>query len=114
MLGVVVEIDGETVVDATWLRRGERGHIKMAELDAVLKGTNLVIPWKVETVRLMADSHESVMRVVASERVAQNASHHWLSDAFCGKARVKTKAAGEMLIRRELETIKKHDGRVPS
>lgn len=31
---------------------------------------------------------------------------HWLTDTLSGKARVKTKAATEMLIRRRLETVK--------
>lgn len=90
-LGAVVQIGGEVVEDACWLRRDECAHINMAELDAALKGINLVIPWGVKTVKLMTDS-----RTV----------YHWLSDAISGKARVKTKAAGEMLIRRRLETIR--------
>ena len=33
--------------------------------------------------------------------------YHWISDTLTGKARVRTKAASEMLIRRRLETIRK-------
>ena len=69
-LGVVVEIGGEAVEDSTWLRRDECSHINMAELDAALKGVNLVIPWGIKTVRLMTDS-----RTV----------YHSLSDALSGK-----------------------------
>ena len=32
--------------------------------------------------------------------------HRWISDALFGKARIRTKAASEMLIRRRLSTIK--------
>ena len=90
-LGAAVEIGGAIVEDASWLRRDECMHINMAELDAALKGINLAIPWKVKVIRLMTDS-----RTV----------YHWLGDALSGKARLKTKAAGEMLIRRRLETIR--------
>ena len=46
-LGVVVEMDGRIIEDANWLRKEDCCHINMAELDAVIKGLNLVLAWKV-------------------------------------------------------------------
>ncbi|XP_043204508.1 uncharacterized protein LOC122371842 [Amphibalanus amphitrite] len=90
-LGVAVEMNGAIVEDASWLRRDECSHINMAELDAALKGVNMSLQWGVKKVQLMADS---------------KTVFHWLTDTLSGKARLKTKAAGEMLIRRRLETIR--------
>ena len=40
-LGVVLEIDGNSVEDAAWLRKKDDfAHINLAELNAVLKGIN--------------------------------------------------------------------------
>ena len=44
-LGAVVEVGGCVVEDACWLRKDEAGHINMAELDALIKGLNLVLAW---------------------------------------------------------------------
>ena len=62
----------------------------MAELEAVLKGLNLAVVWKMKEIRLLTDSR---------------AVFHWLSDALTGKARLKTKAASDLLIRRRLQLI---------
>uniref|UniRef100_A0A5S6QEU8 RNase H type-1 domain-containing protein n=1 Tax=Trichuris muris TaxID=70415 RepID=A0A5S6QEU8_TRIMR len=62
----------------------------MSELDAVIKGMNLALSWRMKHVELMTDSP-----VV----------HRWISDGLSGKARLKTKAAGEMLIRRRIGTV---------
>jgi len=42
-LGVVHEVGGHAVEDGTWLRHYDASHINMAELDAAVKGINLVI-----------------------------------------------------------------------
>lgn len=89
-LGVVLEVDGNIVEDACWLRQNQDAHINMAELDAVLKGVNLAVAWKITSINLMTDS---------------SSVYHWLSDAVSGKARLKTKASGELLIRRRVSTF---------
>ena len=90
-LGAVLEVEGEVVEDASWLRKSTDSHINLAELDAVVRGVNLAVAWKMKRFTLVTDS-----RTV----------YHWLSDTLSGKARLKTKAASELLIRRRLETIK--------
>uniref|UniRef100_A0A5S6QQ93 RNase H domain-containing protein n=1 Tax=Trichuris muris TaxID=70415 RepID=A0A5S6QQ93_TRIMR len=83
-LGVVVETNSCVVEDAAWLRPNDAGHINMAELDALLKGSNVALSWDMRKIELTTDS---------------STVHRWMSDAFSGKARLKTKAASEMLIR---------------
>ena len=90
-MGVVVEVNGDVVEDGSWLRRDDGVHINMAELDAALKGVNMAILWGASKFRLMTDS-----RTV----------YHWMTDLLSGRARLKTKAASEMLIRRRLSTLK--------
>ena len=90
-IGVVVEAeDGNVIEDACWLRREGTTHINMAELDAVVHGLNLAIAWGMKTVHLMTDSA---------------AVHRWVEDALTGRARLRTKAQGEMLIRRRIDLI---------
>ena len=89
-LGAAVEIDGSIVEDASWLRKDDPSHINMAELDAVIKGLNLALAWKIRTVELMTDS---------------STVHRWISDGLSGRSRLKTKAASEMLIRRRVGII---------
>ena len=36
-LGAVLEVDGDIIEDASWLRRDDCGHINLAELEAVLR-----------------------------------------------------------------------------
>ena len=90
-LGAVLEVDGEVVEDASWLRKSTDSHINLAELDAVVRGINLAVAWQMRQLTLVTDS-----RTV----------YHWLTNALSGKARLKTKAASELLIRRRLETVK--------
>ena len=89
--GVSLVYDGAVVEDACWLRPGKDSqHINLAELDAIIKGINLAILWKTITLHLFTDSA---------------CVHKWISDTLTGKAKVWTKAASEMLIRRWLDTI---------
>ena len=89
--GVSLVYDGAVVEDACWLRPAKDSqHINLAELDAIIKGVNLAILWKTTTLHLFTDSA---------------CVHKWISDTLTGKARVRTKAASEMLIRRRLDTI---------
>ena len=90
--GVVLETpEGDAIEDACWLRRDETAHINMAELDAALRGLNLAIAWKMTVIELKTDS---------------STVHRWITDAISGRARLRTKAHGEMLIRRRVDTIK--------
>ena len=90
-LGVVVEVDGNVIEDATWLRAEDASHINMAELDAMIKGVNMALEWQMKILHLRTDS----LTVF-----------HWISDALSGKARLRTKASSEMLIRRRVGTFK--------
>uniref|UniRef100_A0A5S6Q4C2 Uncharacterized protein n=1 Tax=Trichuris muris TaxID=70415 RepID=A0A5S6Q4C2_TRIMR len=88
--GVVIEVGGCIIEDAAWLRSDEASHINMAELDAVIKGLNFAISWGMKNIELMTDS---------------TTVHRWVSDGLSGKARLKTKAASEMLIRRRVDIV---------
>ncbi|KAG0726852.1 hypothetical protein GWK47_035774 [Chionoecetes opilio] len=90
-LGALLEVNVDVIEDACWLRRDECSHINLAELDAVIKGLNLAIAWKMSKLTIMTDS-----RTV----------YYWVKDTLSKKARVKTKASSEMLIRRRLETLR--------
>ena len=89
--GVAIEYAGAIIEDASWLRPVHADkHINLAELDAVLRGVNLALHWKASVIHLRTDSA---------------CVHRWISDTLSGKARVRTKAASEMLIRRRLSTL---------
>uniref|UniRef100_A0A5S6QBG4 Integrase catalytic domain-containing protein n=1 Tax=Trichuris muris TaxID=70415 RepID=A0A5S6QBG4_TRIMR len=89
-IGVAVEIGGSIVEDATWLRPDDARHINMAELDAVIRGLNIALAWGLKGLEILTDSATV---------------HRWVSDGISGKARLNTKAAGEMLIRRRISTV---------
>ena len=90
-IGVALEANGAVVEDACWLRpTNDPQHINLAELDATLKGINLALQWQATVLHLITDSA---------------CTHRWISDALTGKARLTTKAASEMLIRRRLGTL---------
>ena len=90
-----VWVDASSLVvfeDACWLPpANDAQYINLAELDAALKGINLVLQWKCKVMHLKTDS-VSV--------------YHWLVDTLTRKTRIRTKATSEMLLRRRLETIK--------
>ena len=89
--GVVVEsAKGDVIEDACWLRRDEATHINMAELDAAIRGVNLAVSWGAQKIDLRTDSATV---------------HRWLDDAISGRARLRTKANSELLIRRRVEII---------
>lgn len=91
-MGVSIQSnDGGIIEDACWLRKDGDTHINMAELDAAVKGINLALAWDVRAVDLRTDSA---------------AVHRWVSDAISGRARLRTKAHGEMLIRRRVSLIR--------
>ena len=71
-LGIVIEVDGHVVEDASWLRSEDSSsHINMAELDAVIKGVNAALAWKLKTLHVRTDS----LMV-----------YHWVLNALSGKA----------------------------
>uniref|UniRef100_A0A5S6R1G3 RNase H domain-containing protein n=1 Tax=Trichuris muris TaxID=70415 RepID=A0A5S6R1G3_TRIMR len=89
-LGVALEVGDAIAEDASWLRQDDAQHINMAELDAVIRGLNLALTWKMTTIELMTDS---------------STVYRWITDGLSGKARLRTKAASEMLIRRRTSTV---------
>ncbi|KFD45049.1 hypothetical protein M513_14070, partial [Trichuris suis] len=89
-LGVALEGGGSIIEDASWLRPDDAQHINMAQLDAVIRGLNLALSRRMNSVELMTDS-STVSR--------------WVSGGLSGKARLRTKASGEMLIRRRVATV---------
>ncbi|XP_043215697.1 uncharacterized protein LOC122378555 [Amphibalanus amphitrite] len=92
--GVVIETPcGGVMEDACWLRPGDAAatHINMAELDAAVRGLNLAVAWGVTNIDLRTDSATV---------------HRWVDDALSGRARLRTRAAGEMLIRRRVDLIR--------
>ena len=89
--GVSLEHDGAVVEDASWLRKGrDTQHINLAELDAVLKGINMALMREATILHIHTDSA---------------CVHKWVTDTLTGKARVRTRAASEMQIRRRLDAL---------
>ena len=92
--GVVIETPDDGVVeDACWLRSDDCSaqHINMAELDAAVRGLNLAIAWGAKVIDLQTDSATV---------------HRWVDDALSGRTRLRTRAAGEILIRRRIGLIR--------
>ena len=68
-------------------------HINLAELEAVLKGINQALQLGgVKKLHMLTDSL---------------CTYHWVLDTLTGKARVHTKVASEILIRKRLSIIRK-------
>ena len=56
-MGVALEVGGNIVEDATWLRKEpDCRHINVAELEAVARGINLAIEWGFKTFTVATDS----------------------------------------------------------
>ena len=86
--GVVLEKPGDVLEDAWWLRStNDAHHINLAELDTTLKGLNLALQWRARIVHSHTDSV---------------CIYHRLTNALTGRARVRTKASSEMVVRRSL------------
>jgi transposase InsO family protein len=91
-IGVVLEVDGNVVEDASWLRKEkDHSHINVAELEAVARGVNLAIAWRFKTFTLAID-----LRTVVN----------WMGNTIGARSRVKTKSAAEMLVKRRLGVIR--------
>lgn len=98
-IGVALEVDGEVVEDATWLRKkSDHLHINVAELEGVARGVNLAIAWGFKTFTIATDS----MTVLS-----------WVDNTVGAHSRVRTKGAAEMLVKRRLgvlrDTISEYD-----
>ena len=56
-LGIVIEVDGHVVKDASWLRSEDSSsHINMAELDTVIKEVNSSLALKLKKLHVRTDS----------------------------------------------------------
>ena len=83
-LGIVSEVDGHVVEDASWLRSEDSySHINMAELDAVLKGVNAALAWKLKKLH---------------ERTDSLTVYHRTLNALCGKVRLRTTKASSEIV----------------
>ena len=70
--GMSLEHDGAVVEDVSWLRKErDTQHINLAELDAVLKGINMVLMWEATILHI----HTNSVCV-----------HKWVTDTLTGKA----------------------------
>ena len=93
--GVVLTdpVTDEALEDAAWLRTDTDSdmHINLSELDAALNGINMALAWGFTRIDLRTDS-------VTVQR--------WLTDALSGRARLRTRAQSEMLIRRRVAVFR--------
>ena len=90
--GVALETNVTVIEDACWVcPTNDTQHINLAELNAALKGVNLALQWEERVLHLVTDSA---------------CVHRWISDTLTGKARVNTRAAGKMLVRQQLGTLR--------
>lgn len=90
-VGIAVEIDGDIVEDAAWLRRkGDSSHINVSELDAVVKGLNVAQRWGRREIEIVTDS-ASVYR--------------WLQAIIERSCNIRTRSLYQILIRRRLDII---------
>lgn len=91
-IGVCLELDGDVVEDAAWLRKpDDSGHINLAELEAVLKGVNLALRWDLKNVVVKTDSATV---------------HAWVSSLLTQDRKIKTSGLGEALVRRRLGILR--------
>ena len=92
VVGVCLEIDGSVVEDASWLQKQQDVmHVNLAELDAVLKGVNLVAEWGVENLEVIMDS---------------TTVFGWISVVVTQSRKIHTKGLSEMLVQRWLSILK--------
>ena len=90
-LGVVLEMDGSTMEDRSWLRpHGDTRHINTMELEAAIRGLSLAVNWRATRVRLMTDS-----KTVAS----------WLKDVVGDVRRTRVKGLHGVLVQRRLQIV---------
>jgi hypothetical protein len=91
-LGATLEVDGDIVEDAAWLRKADdASHINLAELESVIKGLNLAVSWEMRQVKIMTDSATVF---------------GWLQSLIVGDKPIRVKGLGEALARRRLALIR--------
>ena len=79
------------VEDASWLRKTEdAAHTKLAELESVIKGLNLVVAWGLRKVEIMTDS---------------SSVRGWVNSLISGDKPARVRGLGEALGRRRLSLI---------
>ena len=89
-VGVCVEVEGNVVEDACWLRKNDDNHINVTELEAIIKGLNLGIKWNLRQMNIFTDS---------------TTVYGWVQSVICDSKRPKVAGLGEMLTRRRLSII---------
>jgi len=90
-LGVLLEVDGHVIEDASWLRpKNDTAHINKSELEAVIRGLNLARRWGRKEIVIFTDSSNVFS---------------WLRSIVQKDKNVRTRALEELLIRRRLNVI---------
>ena len=90
-LGVALEIDGDVVEDAAWLRpEDDLSHINRAELDAIVRGVTMALKWGKRKMILKTDS---------------SSCYGWLKAVIDHTHNVKVKGLDEIPIRRRLQIL---------
>ncbi len=90
-LGACLEVEGEIVEDAAWLRKKEDAHhINISELEAVVKGINMALSWNVRKLTIRSDS-----ATVAS----------WLRSAIFKEDPLRVSGLSSALVKRRLQII---------
>ena len=88
-LGAVIEVGDNVIEDSCWLRtKGDKRHINIAELDAVIKGVTMAAKWGLKNLQVVTDS-----KTVAS----------WLQLIVNNVHRVMTSGLHELLVERRLQ-----------
>ncbi|MCH9663309.1 MAG: aspartyl protease family protein [Gammaproteobacteria bacterium] len=91
-VGVVLEVCGNVIEDAAWLRpRNDSAHINLGELDVVIHGINLALLWGRRPMVIITDS----AAVFGWLRAVINCTHN-----------VRTRVLCEILIRRRLDILR--------
>lgn len=90
-VGVALEVDGDVVEDAAWLRPpDDLSHINRAELDAIVKGISMALKWGKRKLTVKTDS---------------STCYGWLKAIVDCTHNLKVKGLDEVLIRRRLQIL---------
>ncbi|KAI0983140.1 hypothetical protein GJ496_005970 [Pomphorhynchus laevis] len=91
-VGVVVELNGNVIEDASWLRKmDDDTHINLAELEAVIKGVNIAISNKFSKIKILTDS--------SSVRA-------WVACAIMRDNPIPARGLGQALVRRQVSLLR--------
>jgi hypothetical protein len=90
-VGVCIEVNGEIIEDAAWLRKPhDASHINLSELESLIKGVNLAIKWEFSELEVMTDS---------------STVYNWVKSLLTQAHRIKTHGLGEPLVYRRLTLL---------